>query len=430
ARCGPSQPTRRAAKGPSRQLWAERHTSDKARNPGHSVYDVWNRLVKVVSGSTTVVYSYDVLGRRITTTAGFTTTNLYYSSNWQVLEEDSSSGTPQAQYVWSPMYADSLVERDLPLTNQRLYVQQDANWNVTAITQSGSVQERYVYDPYGKPSFYDSSWNARVSSAFSWLYLQQGGRYDTTSGLYNFRNRDYSPTLGRWLQEDPIGYNAGSRNLYGYEGEDPTNKADPSGLAEEKKPVPPKPVDPGSIEAGDSTRIDNKQNRVDPIQNVAVIYLLDYLLPAFSVPFADPGRGPGKVYTIQRGTYTDCPFGLPESPTPLPHGVIVVEYSDGTFTTYSFGPNGWETDSEKDRNAWGFVRVDVPGLTGDDIRQTIRERKRKGSIYDFFTLSGDNCQSALRGVIYETLEKKTGKPDPRSLGLTSGEWNGVLNSIN
>src|SRR5262249_41661906 len=25
-------------------------------------------------------------------------------------------------------------------------------------------------------------------------------------GLYNFRNRDYSPTLGRWLLLDPSGY--------------------------------------------------------------------------------------------------------------------------------------------------------------------------------------------------------------------------------
>jgi YD repeat-containing protein len=31
---------------------------------------------------------------------------------------------------------------------ERFYVQQDANWNVTAIIDKGTVQERYVYDPY------------------------------------------------------------------------------------------------------------------------------------------------------------------------------------------------------------------------------------------------------------------------------------------
>ena len=59
---------------------------------------------------------------------------------------------------------------------------------------------------------------------FSWIYLHQGGRYDTTSGLYNFRNRDYSPTLGRWMEEDPIDYNAGENDLYGYASDNPSNQ--------------------------------------------------------------------------------------------------------------------------------------------------------------------------------------------------------------
>jgi RHS repeat-associated protein len=52
-------------------------------------------------------------------------------------------------------------------------------------------------------------------SAYDWLYLHQGGRYDVTSGLYHFRFRDYSPTLGRWTSLDPLRYAAGNiRNLY------------------------------------------------------------------------------------------------------------------------------------------------------------------------------------------------------------------------
>jgi len=46
-------------------------------------------------------------------------------------------------------------------------------------------------------------------SAYDWLYLHQGGRYDVTSGLYHFRFRDYSPTLGRWTSLDPLSYAAG-----------------------------------------------------------------------------------------------------------------------------------------------------------------------------------------------------------------------------
>jgi RHS repeat-associated protein len=37
-------------------------------------------------------------------------------------------------------------------------------------------------------------------------YLFQGGRLDVNTGMYHFGARDYSPTLGRWVQQDPAGY--------------------------------------------------------------------------------------------------------------------------------------------------------------------------------------------------------------------------------
>lgn len=40
----------------------------------------------------------------------------------------------------------------------------------------------------------------------------------------------YSPTLGRWIQNDPIEFTAGDPNLYRMEGNDPTGMVDPSGL--------------------------------------------------------------------------------------------------------------------------------------------------------------------------------------------------------
>lgn len=86
---------------------------------------------------------------------------------------------------------------------ERHYLQHDANYNVTAVTDRyGTVVERYLYDPYGLAAVLDANWgnDADGQSDVGWLYLHQGGRYDATAGLYHFRNRDYSPTPGRWTR--------------------------------------------------------------------------------------------------------------------------------------------------------------------------------------------------------------------------------------
>lgn len=40
----------------------------------------------------------------------------------------------------------------------------------------------------------------------------------------------YDPILGRWLEQDPIGFNAGDMDLYRIEGNSPTDRLDPNGL--------------------------------------------------------------------------------------------------------------------------------------------------------------------------------------------------------
>lgn len=126
-----------------------------------------------------------------------------------------------------------LIAPDFALARygERLYAQQDANWNVTSISNAaGAVQERYLYDPYGAVSYKTPTWGSRSSSSFSWVYLHQGGRYDNSSKLYHFRNRDYSPTLGRWTRVDPMGYVDGS-NLYLAYLSNPVHNIDSSGLS-------------------------------------------------------------------------------------------------------------------------------------------------------------------------------------------------------
>ena len=86
--------------------------------------------------------------------------------------------------------------------------------------QSGNLVERYEYDVYGAPTIFDSSDNPLTESSIGNPYLFTGRRYDPESGNYYYRARIYSPTLGRFLQTDPLGYVDGL-NLYAYIGNNP-----------------------------------------------------------------------------------------------------------------------------------------------------------------------------------------------------------------
>jgi RHS repeat-associated protein len=64
-------------------------------------------------------------------------------------------------------------------------------------------------------------------------FLFHTRRYDPETGLYYYRNRYYAPSIGRFLQNDPKGYEDGP-NLYAAFGNNPANNTDPYGTKKKK----------------------------------------------------------------------------------------------------------------------------------------------------------------------------------------------------
>lgn len=102
--------------------------------------------------------------------------------------------------------------------------------NIALTDSNGTIQTQYSYEPFGKTTA-----SGTVSSNPS----KFTGREDDGTGVYGFRNRYYSPTLQRFISEDPRGLNGGM-NLYAYVGNNSISLRDPFGL---------KPSDPWISEA-------------------------------------------------------------------------------------------------------------------------------------------------------------------------------------
>jgi len=133
------------------------------------------------------------------------------------------------QYVWGIRFVDELICRD-DSSPQRLYALQDANFNVTGITDtSGEPKERYLIDPYGIRTIMNAAWSVITASSYNWIIGPQGLMIDAESGLEYVRARYLLTALGGLMSRDSAGYMFGS-NLYEYVVSNPTNELDPSGL--------------------------------------------------------------------------------------------------------------------------------------------------------------------------------------------------------
>ena len=173
--------------------------------------------------------------------AAGTVNYIYYDSQWQAIEtrtNGTANSNVTSQMVWSAAYTNAAVLQDtysggVIQPNSRIYYLQDANWNTTAvvgfINATWQVLERYFNSPYGSVTILNADWSTPPAGTPPMANnLYQGMTLDSVTGLYYARNRNYDPSLGRWINQDPAGYINGA-NTYQFVMSNPVGKVDPSG---------------------------------------------------------------------------------------------------------------------------------------------------------------------------------------------------------
>jgi len=231
----------------------------------------WNARNQVATLNS-VSLQYDGFGRR---TKNLQNTSFLFNGANAV--QELSGSTPTANLI-SGSIDEIFTRADSTGSFTQL---KDALGSTIALVDSASViQTAYSYDPFG---------NTTMTGGTNGSVFQYTGRENEGNGLYFYRNRYYSPLLGRFISRDPLGFAGSGPNLYAYANNNPVNLVDPYGLESGNlnKLVP----GPNGETASMSTQ---KSSRGDTFN----------WLGTFATEFFKLSGGPGNVPTCAERTLT------------------------------------------------------------------------------------------------------------------------------
>jgi RHS repeat-associated protein len=193
-----------------------------------STYSLDNRLATMTAGGVTTTYAYDTQGQRVRKygATSASTVIFVYDQQGHLLGEYDSTGVAIREYVWLGDEPIAVFTPNGTSPPNIYYVHSDhLGAPRVVLDKSNNLRWRWMAEPFGTTA---PETNPQSLGAFTFNLRLPGQFADSETGLfYNYR-RDYDPSIGRYVQSDPIGLEGGI-NTYAYVGGNPVSYVDPNG---------------------------------------------------------------------------------------------------------------------------------------------------------------------------------------------------------
>jgi RHS repeat-associated protein len=183
-------------------------------------YDAFGEQIEEdVNGAAFVKFGIDGWNSNMASPIGNENRNV-----WAHLDSSPTSNLI-TRYVWGDRVDQQLARIDLSPPKPYWTLQDRLGSVRDVIDNNGAVQDDIQYDAFGNITA-----ETPGGSAYRGWYAYSGRELDTEINLQYNHARWYDSFSGRWISQDPLGFDAGDSNLYRYVNNGPTGVTDPSGL--------------------------------------------------------------------------------------------------------------------------------------------------------------------------------------------------------